>query len=252
LRTDDWRPDTESTTEFVTHLIRLENEALAEHDYVSFHARRFGYLVNLCRRLSPKSTSSVLDVGRSHLSSELATYYQRVVTLGLPLNNFAHERVATAAAEPTAHVIFDLNESAQKAIPIDEHFDLIVFAETMEHLHSAPEIALYALKKLLKPRGFLICQTPNAAALERRYHLLLGRNPFERIRYNPLNPGHFREYTRSELIDLGDTAGLRTVRHEFVDYFPHTGPLQIIRSILRRIVPTLRSGQTVVYARNEK
>src|SRR6185437_14413375 len=140
--------------------IHLENKALAEHDYVSFHTRRFEYLANLCRTLSPSRNSSVLDVGRSHLSSELAKYYQRVVTLGLPLNNFAHERVATTAAVgPAAHVVFDLNESAWKEVPIDEHFDLIVFAETMEHLHSAPEIALHALKMLLKPHGFLICQT---------------------------------------------------------------------------------------------
>jgi len=228
----------------------MENEITLKHDYCSFHTRRFQYVLNLCKELKRESNCSVLDIGRSHLSSELAHYYRRVVTLGLPLNNFAHERIAsTAKAEPAVHVVFDLNNCNTDAIPIAEHFDLIVFAETIEHLHSAPEITLHALGQLLKPDGFLVCQTPNAAALERRCHLLLGRNPFERIRCNHLNPGHFREYTRAELIDLGQVAGLHIARHEFLDYFPHAGPLQMIRSTLRRIFPVLRSGQTIVYGK---
>lgn len=239
----------ESTRLFVDRLLCLENQATANHDYLSFHARRFEYLVNLCSRLNPNSSSSVLDIGRSHLSMELARHYRRVVTLGLPPRNFAHERTASdSTSEPVAHVIFDLNDSEEKEIPILERFDLIVFAETIEHLHSAPEIVLYALSNLLKPTGFLVCQTPNAAALERRYHLLFGKNPYERIRCNPLNPGHFREYTRAELVELGRTAGLCTVQHEFVDYFPHSGPLRKARSVLRKLVPAFRSGQTIVFA----
>ena len=240
--------DVDSTPAFAQRLIRLENEATLKHDYCSFHARRFQYVLNLCKELKSGSSCSVLDVGRSQLSSELAHHYRRVVTLGFPLNNFAHEKVDPAAkAEPAAHVIFDLNDCDREAIPISERFDLIVFAETIEHLYSAPEIVLHALGKLLKQDGFLVCQTPNAAALERRYHLLLGRNPFERIRSNRLNLGHFREYTRDELIDLGRVAGLGIVRHRYLDYFPHAGPFQIIRSALREVFPPLRSGQTIIY-----
>lgn len=242
--------ETDSTPRFAERLIQTENELTLKHDYCSFHARRFQYVMDLCKELKPESSCSVLDVGRSNLSSELASYYRRVVTLGFPLSDFAHERIASSAkAEPAAHIVFDLNDSGKAGIPIAESFDLIVFAETIEHLNTPPEIALYSLGKLLKPTGFLICQTPNAVALERRYHLLLGRNPFERIRSNPLNPGHFREYTQAELSDLGKAAGLHVVRHEFVDYFPHLGPLQAIRSALRGIFPTLRSGQTVVYGK---
>lgn len=242
---------TESTRLFAERLLRTENGIMNKHDYVSFHSRRFQYVVDLCKSLNSRASSSVLDVGPSHLSLELARHYRRVVTIGFPPNNFAHERVASvAAATPALHVIFDLNDCGEKEIPIEENFDLIVFAETIEHLHSAPEIVLYALGKLLKPDGFLICQTPNAAALERRCHLLFGRNPFERIRCNRFNPGHFREYTRAELIDLGRIALLRTVVHNFVDYFPHAGSLHKARSVIRRMVPSLRSGQTIVYARN--
>ncbi len=199
--------DVDSTPAFAQRLIRLENEATLKHDYCSFHARRFQYVLNLCKELKSGSSCSVLDVGRSQLSSELAHHYRRVVTLGFPLNNFAHEKVDPAAkAEPAAHVIFDLNDCDREAIPISERFDLIG-----------------------------------------RYHLLLGRNPFERIRSNRLNLGHFREYTRDDLIDLGRVAGLGIVRHRYLDYFPHAGPFQIIRSALREVFPPLRSGQTIIY-----
>jgi 2-polyprenyl-3-methyl-5-hydroxy-6-metoxy-1,4-benzoquinol methylase len=242
--------DMHSTPTFAERLIVKENEATLKHDYCAFHARRFQYVLNLCKELKRESSCSVLDIGRSQLSSELASHYRRVVTLGFPLSNFAHERlVASTKAQPAAHVIFDLNDCNKETIPIAEDFDLIVFAETIEHLYSAPEIVLHALGKLLKHDGFLICQTPNAASLERRYHLLLGRNPFERIRSNRLNPGHFREYTRAELVDLGQMAELRLVRHDFVDYFPHAGRFQMIRSAFRGIFPALRSGQTIIYCK---
>jgi SAM-dependent methyltransferase len=242
--------DPGSAQALAQRLIRQENELTLKHDYCGFHARRYQFLLSVCDTLKPDSRCSVLDIGRSQLSALLADRYRRVVTLGLPLGDFAHERTNSGnGATLAAHVVFDLNDRDKTAIPITEDFDLIVFAETIEHLHSAPEIALYALGRLLKPEGVLVCQTPNAASLERRFQLLLGRNPFERLRSNRLNPGHFREYTRAELIDIGQIAGLSILKHDFVDYFPHSGPLQFIRSTLREMIPEFRSGQTIIYTK---
>src|SRR5205814_4790582 len=108
------------------------------------------------------------------------------------------------------HIVCDLNRSCDAASwPGDKsRFDLIVFAETIEHLHTPPEFALMMLGSLLKPGGLLLVTTPNAAGLSRRIRLLFGYHPYEKIRYFSHNPGHFREYTRREMIEMGQTAGL--------------------------------------------
>jgi hypothetical protein len=49
--------------------------------------------------------------------------------------------------------------------------------------------------------------------------MFFGRNPFERIRENKLNPGHFREYTRRELVEYAANSGF-IVRKEIAgNYF---------------------------------
>ena len=98
-------------------------------------------------------------------------------------------------------------------------FDLIVCAETIEHLHTPPEFALMMLGSLLKPGGVLLVTTPNACNIAQRLKLLLGSNPFERIRYYSRNPGHFREYTRSEMIEMGKTAGLEVRECRTINFF---------------------------------
>ena len=56
--------------------------------------------------------------------------------------------------------------------------------------------------------GFVILQTPNAAALHKRLALLRGRNPVEAPRTSLENPGHLHEYTLSELRDQVNAGGL--------------------------------------------
>ena len=73
-------------------------------------------------------------------------------------------------------------------------------AEVIEHLYTAPEIVLKCIKKIIKQNGYFIIQTPNAASLSKRMKLMFqGRNPYEMIRVDHNNPGHFREYTVDEL-----------------------------------------------------
>lgn len=240
------------STAFVNALVEQEDARFAGHDYCAYHAPRFAYLERLCLRLCPHPASSVLDVGRSEFSYRLATHYSYVVTLGFPLKGkqFGHNERREGGREPDCHITFDLNRSREMDIPCGERFDLIVFAEVIEHLHTAPEFALHALAELLKPHGYLLCQTPNAVNISNRLKMLAGRNPFERIRVQVANPGHFREYTRAELIDIGRIAELTTVQHRFANYFAIRGPLWRLR-LLGGIIPSLRHGQTIVYRRKD-
>ena len=78
--------------------------------------------------------------------------------------------------------------------------------------------------------------------------------PTKRIRVNPLNPGHYREYTKAELVDYAQTLGLEVVGHDYRDYFGWT-PLPgdpVTLALYKGLVaalPSLARGQTIVLRR---
>jgi SAM-dependent methyltransferase len=165
---------------------------------------------DLCCQLAPDTKAIVCDVGRSPFTERLSNRFAAVWSLGFPLETDDGGHRETNALRDVKHIEFDLNTSINVAgWPREKvRFDLIVCAETIEHLSTPPEFALMMLGSLLKPGGLLLVTTPNACGIARRLALLLGTNPFERIRYYSRNPGHFREYTRAEMIEMGATAGL--------------------------------------------
>ena len=151
-------------------------------------------------------------------------------------------------------------------------YELIIMAEVIEHLYTSPSLVPGLLQSLLRPGGLLIVQTPNALAIGRRFKMLLGRHPFELIRENPHNPGHFREYTARELEQYGRQLGLLLVhsehhhsidlRHKFALMSRKTEgreaagkrtllyrlhELGITNFVYRHLPPTLRPGLTVIF-----
>ena len=98
----------------------------------------------------------------------------------------------------------------------------------------------------MQPNGLIIVQTPNAAALRNRLLLAAGRNPYERIRLDPTNPGHFREYTLAELADVAAGAGFLVERALHLDYFKSHPLLRVLGSLS----PSLRRGLTLVLRKN--
>lgn len=241
-------------------LAAYETKKSSRHGYELYHAKRYKILLEILEGLGCTERERILDVGRSPLSYRLAARYREVVTLGFPLEQLRRDYPDLSddapAARPTDHIVFDLNDFG-RGKTIDKSygsFDLIVFAETIEHLTTAPELVLAGLAEVLRPGGLLVCQTPNAAALHKRLQLLAGYNPYERIRVDPTNPGHFREYTRAELIEIGRTVGLEVVCHMYKDYFGCEGSaLRRTAAMLLRlaslIVPSFARGQTIVYRR---
>jgi hypothetical protein len=255
------RPAGASEASYIGRLLQLEHAADARHDYLRYHERRFQYVMQRCLDLKPDPKTRVLDIGRSHLSRMLLSHYQHVATLGFPLSEserFGHEtgsQVDRMQSEFAEHIVFDLNDAQYHESPESTlRFGLIVFAEVLEHLHTAPELVLHYLRGFLESGGLILCQTPNAVALHKRVRLLVGLHPYERIRIDHENPGHFREYSKGELIEIGETAGLEAVAHEFVDYFavPVTTGAGLAVRLLKAAglaFPSVRRGQTVVYAR---
>lgn len=221
--------------------------------YEAFHAPRFAYLVQLLQDQGViRPASRVLDIGASRLTEMIRERFAvRVDTLGF---------TPDARSPRGDHYEFDLNRAQSESLWRRDlpTYDVVVMAEVIEHLYTAPELVLSFLTTLIKPGGTLIVQTPNAAAATRRIKLLLGRNPYERIRVDNTNPGHFREYTERELRSILDSAGFDVrnvdVRFYFDARYAHHGAQPRYQPVVGRLknavfalLPkSLRLGMTIV------
>lgn len=84
----------------------------------------------------------------------------------------------------------------------DAKFDLVIFAEIVEHLLNDPCKVLREIKRVLKPNGTLILTTPNVARLENVAKMISGTNIYDPYSgYGPYGR-HNREYNRHELDQL--------------------------------------------------
>src|SRR5436190_11694505 len=111
--------------------------------YAKNQARRFGMTYDLCCQLVPGTKAAVCDVGRSPFTERLSNRFAEVWSLGLPLESDDGGHRETNALRDVEHIECDLNTSIDVARwPREKvRFDLIVCAETIEHLHTPPEFA---------------------------------------------------------------------------------------------------------------
>lgn len=211
----------------VSSLIEQEKEKTSGNtrrlSYAQTHQTRFDYILDLCDTFTSTDDVTVLDVGRSELTHQLDEKFSTVMSMGFPLEEDDGGHRETADLSHINHIAFDLNTADNVDVWPEEYkdtFDLIVFSETVEHIYTAPEFCLLLFRYLLKPGGNIILTTPNATSIYSRIRLLLGVHPYERFRYYKKNPGHFREYTTPELLDIGRKAGLQTIWKNTVNFSP--------------------------------
>jgi 2-polyprenyl-3-methyl-5-hydroxy-6-metoxy-1,4-benzoquinol methylase len=226
--------------------------------YLAFHAPRYAFVAQLVRDQARAPGIRILDVGPSPLTAMIAGQTGASVdSLGLEPDG---------PSPSGRHYRFNLNDTQDRDRwrLVLGPYDIIVAAEVLEHLHTAPELVLAYLRQLLGPRGLLIVQTPNAAALWKRRMLLGGRNPYQRIRVDATDPGHFREYTRAELGQILKETGFaveQTWMKFYVDarFERHVTGLEpparakgFLKNIVYRLLPgPLREGITVMARRTE-
>jgi hypothetical protein len=214
--------------------------------YVDYHAVRYGRLLEAVQDAAWRTTAGgplqMLDVGPNVQTALLRQAHPgaTVDTLG-----FAHP--AVPPREHERHVRFDLNDSPDPgAWPLlDRRYDVIVVAEVVEHLHVPPHTVLSFLREQLRAPGFVILQTPNAAALHKRLTLLRGRNPVEAPRASRENPGHLHEYTIAELGEQVNAAGLTVQWLRAENYFGSGRGAAAYRAAGRLMPATWRHGVTL-------
>jgi len=207
-----------------------------EQVYLRTHARRYSLLLELVSGLRPER---ILVVGPSYESVLL-----RESIPGATVNTLGWQDHRFPLRGGERHVQHDLNDGSPPAL---EPHDVVVCCEVIEHLHVSPVPVLRLLASALRPGGHLILQTPNATAFPKRLRMALGRNPYDPIRDEVDNPGHFHEYTVRELLAAVEAAGFEVVRWLTQNYFDHGSRKNRVYRAVGSVLPrTLREGITVV------
>jgi len=101
----------------------------------------------------------------------------------------------------------------REALPFDSGlFDVIFFAEVLEHLRINPLNALREVYRVLKPNGKIIISVPNITPIH-RIHFLIGKDyqgnivkEFEKLDWLG-HMGHFRLYSISEVKNILEYIG---------------------------------------------
>ena len=228
--------------------------------YLEKHCRRFARLINIVSDIRSSIDSSIvtfLDIGPSFFTELLKIRFggDEVLSLGFnePNTRGGHFPLSVSYDKGT-FFRFDLNDSQfpEKWISLPP-CDIVVLAEVIEHLYTSPRIVLKFINSFMKPGGLLVIQTPNAAALEKRIKLLLGKNPYEMIRDNRDNPGHFREYTMRELKHAAISIGFEIVMQKYQNYFNRERLIGKVYTSLQRILPdSFRDGITITLRKCKK
>lgn len=143
-----------------------------------------GRIPELVRRLSP--VGRVLDVGcyEGLAARDLVQYGFQIV--GVDRDAAALERVAAYYQQT---ILADL----EKELPaVEGQFDVIVFADILEHL-ARPETVFRHFTGLLRPGGLVVISVPNVAHWYMRLSLLCGR--FDYRESGILDRTHLRFFT---------------------------------------------------------
>ncbi len=139
----------------------------------------------------------------------------------------------------------------RQVFPYDsETFDGVVFCEVLEHLARDPVAALAEMHRVLKPGGWLVATTPNAAWYENIAKLWLAQNTYSSYTLNSPYGRHHREYTLSELEQLLTLLGFDIERAEARDV--HPGRRLSLRSRVFRALKPARFHEEGLFCRAVK
>ncbi|MEQ1861143.1 MAG: class I SAM-dependent methyltransferase [Chthoniobacteraceae bacterium] len=144
----------------------------------------------------------------------------------------------------------------------DSSIDGVTCFHSLEHWHHSPKALFAEIRRVLRPGGWLILATPNAANLRKRLHVILGANIWSGLEewYHdaPVFRGHVREPIVRDLRQLCEWNGFRvttTLGRNFIGRDSHAlawipqrlrhGLVVATQSVLR-FFPTLCSDIHVV------
>jgi 2-polyprenyl-3-methyl-5-hydroxy-6-metoxy-1,4-benzoquinol methylase len=145
----------------------------------------------------------VLDVGCGYATTSQYLEGNRVTGI---------ESSAEAAAVARTRIDRVVQRDLQEIDPGLGQFDVIIFADVLEHL-AWPIDVLTRYLALLKPGGTVIVSLPNVGLWSVRLQHLFGRFEYEET--GVLDRTHLRFFTRRSALRMLDAAGLKPIRRTY-------------------------------------
>lgn len=216
--------------------------------YLRYHSLRYQYLLEEMDKIISKFQKkeekiSILDIGPAYQTELLRSKLPRISVDSL---GFYDQRFPLRKID--RHYQYDLNKAQYKKEWIKtRNYNIVIMAELIEHLYTAPKLVLGFIQTTMLKGGILIIQTPNAVSLDRRIKMLLGKHPYDTIREDNLNPGHFREHTLDELLSISKDVGFKVKSFTIDNYFVHKRLIGIMYDLVCKILPkSFRHGITLI------
>jgi methionine biosynthesis protein MetW len=244
---------TTSPDQHATGLLSVSPDPLRYDGHTDDPAEAAGMIAAV---IQPKAT--VLDVGCGTGSvSKILMETRGVQLLGIEPDP---HRVAVARSRGINAMqgFFD-----EKTVENLGKFDVVVFADVLEHLPD-PGAALRLAHQVLKPDGAVVASIPNIAHWSVRLDLLCGR--FDYQPYGIMDATHLRWFTEKSVRALFETTGyqIESIRHTagvllpaYYEYFPwrYFRPRRYRKPVVRflaRTMPRLFGCQHIIRASLKK
>lgn len=153
---------------------------------------------------------SVLDVGCG--SGLLGQLYGEKGNIVYGIDS-AREVEAICKKRLTKFFLADITDFRRiRQLVKNKRFDIIIFADVLEHLVDPVATALF-YKQFLKSNGLMYISLPNIAVWYARWSLLLGN--FNYTETGVLDKTHLRFFTKKNILRLLECTGLELVTMDF-------------------------------------
>jgi len=198
---------------FVTSVRVADASEEEMRNYSTHDFKRFVYTLGLVAEMTGKCLelganpyfTTMLLKQFTNLELSLANYFGSEIKDGIQEVSYRSFKDHTPLKESLNFKLF--NTESENFPYEDASFDVVIFAEIIEHLTVDPCRALREIKRILKPQGVLILTTPNVARLENVARLCAGENLYDPYSGYGVYGRHNREYNHHELITLLNYVG---------------------------------------------
>ncbi|PIV42288.1 MAG: class I SAM-dependent methyltransferase [Candidatus Nealsonbacteria bacterium CG02_land_8_20_14_3_00_40_11] len=158
---------------------------------------------DICSMVQPNKR--VLDIGcATGRIAELLKKEKNCFVVGIEVN----KEMAEIAKKRCNKVIIENAETVKKIDFPKGYFDIIIFADVLEHCSNPGEI-LTNLRGYLSDEGYILISVPNVANWEIRLKLLMGK--FDYKGGTILDTGHLKFFTLSSITRLIEQSEYRVV-----------------------------------------
>jgi SAM-dependent methyltransferase len=133
----------------------------------------------------------------------------------------------------------------------NQHFDLITFNDSLEHM-TDPLEALSVARRKLMPGGIIQCCVPNMRHIESLEHLLIDKN-WAYEENGVRDRTHLRFFTQRSAIELFESAGFEVLESKFVGENWWDSSKKMRRFLFRlfpKIAADMKYKQIVILARS--